>query len=1087
MGISRFFIDRPIFAIVVSLFMTIIGAIAYVGLAVTQFPEITPPTISVNASYPGASAQTVADTVAAVIEQEVNGVDGMLYMYSQSTSDGSISLTITFEIGTDIDKAQVLVQNRVASAEPRLPDEVRRSGVTVRKNSPDLLLVVHLVSPDSTYDQVYISNYALLNVRDVLSRIEGVGAVNLFGAREYAMRVWLDPERIAGLGLTAEEVLANLRSQNTQVAGGSIGEPPIAGTGAFQLSLQLKGRLKDADEFGEIIVKSGTDGRVVRLKDIGRIELGALNYNTYGYQDRYPATVLVMTQQPGSDALKTADNIKKAMAAMAPNFPKGLEYRIVYNPTEFIEVSISELKKTIMEAVALVVLVVLLFLQTWRATIIPVVAIPVSLIGTCAAMLGLGYSLNTLTLFGLVLAVGIVVDDAIVVVENVERKLAQGRTALQAARETMEEVGTALIAIALVLSAVFIPTAFVSGITGQFYRQFAVTVATATLISAFVSLTLSPALAAILFKGHGSHGHAAGHSDGHEPTESHETSHKRSVLAAVLSRVVAIISRPLRWFFNGFNVVFGWLENAYARLVQYVIRVPKPMLSVYGGLIAIAVLLLMNTPTGFIPAIDRGIIIASVQLPAGASLERTDAILKRVNEITLETPGVAHSSGYAGRSGATFTNATNAAALFVVLDDFQVRAKKGQTIQKLAAELRQRYSVIQEAQALVFIPPPVRGIGSASGYSLRLQDRGGLGSTEFSRVANQLIGQLNQTPGLTNAFTTFQTVTPQIFVDVDRTKAQMLRVPVTNIFEAMRIYMGSAYVNDFNMFGRTYRVTAQADGNFRLDPDNVARIRVRNTDGQMVPLGSLVTFKEVAGPERVPRYNLFPTVEINGAGAPGISSGQALEMVQQVAARVLPDGIGYEWTDLSFQEKRAGRTGYYIFALSVLFVFLALAAQYESWSLPLSILLIVPMCLLSAVFGVWLHGQDINILTQIGFVVLIGLAAKNAILIVEFARQLEYQGKDRFTAAIEACRMRLRPILMTSLAFTLGVVPLYVATGAGAELRIALGTAVFWGMIGVTLFGLVFTPIFYCVIRGWSAGKVVQVAPADDAGVVPAE
>jgi multidrug efflux pump subunit AcrB len=1083
MNISRFFIDRPIFAMVVSLFVTIIGAIAYMGLAVTQFPEITPPTISVNASYPGASAQTVADTVAAVIEQEVNGVDGMLYMYSQSTSDGSISLTITFEIGTDIDKAQVLVQNRVASAEPRLPDEVRRSGVTVRKNSPDLLLVVHLVSPDSTYDQVYISNYALLNVRDVLSRIEGVGAVNLFGAREYSMRIWLDPERIAGLGLTAEEVLASLRSQNTQVAGGSIGEPPISGTGAFQLSLQLKGRLRDAGEFGEIIVKSGTDGRVVRLKDIGRIELGALNYNTYGYQDRFPATVLVMTQQPGSDALKTADNIKKAMANLAPGFPKGLEYRIVYNPTEFIEVSISELKKTIMEAVALVVLVVLLFLQTWRATIIPVVAIPVSLIGTCAVMLGLGYSLNTLTLFGLVLAVGIVVDDAIVVVENVERKLAQGRTALQAARETMDEVGTALIAIALVLSAVFIPTAFVSGITGQFYRQFAVTVATATLISAFVSLTLSPALAAILFKGHG--GHDSGHGAGHEPPE-HAQTKQHAFAAALLARAVHHVSGPLRWFFAGFNVAFAWLENAYANLVRFVIRIPKPMLAVYGGLIAIAVWLLMHTPTGFIPAIDRGIIIVSVQLPAGASLERTDAILKRVNEITLATPGVVHSSGYAGRSGATFTNATNAAALFVVLDDFQVRAKKGQTIQKLAAELRQKFSGIQEAQALVFIPPPVRGIGSASGYSLRLQDRGGLGSTEFSRVANQLIGQLNQTPGLTNAFTTFQTVTPQIFVDVDRTKAQMLRVPVNNIFEAMRIYMGSAYVNDFNMFGRTYRVTAQADGNFRLDADNVARIRVRNTDGQMVPLGSLVTFKEVAGPERVPRYNLFPTVEINGAGAPGVSSGQALEMVQQVAARNLPDGVGYEWTDLSFQEKRAGRTGYYIFALSVLFVFLALAAQYESWSLPLSILLIVPMCLLSAVFGVWLHGQDINILTQIGFVVLIGLAAKNAILIVEFARQLEDQGRDRFTAAIEACRMRLRPILMTSLAFTLGVVPLYIATGAGAELRIALGTAVFWGMIGVTLFGLVFTPIFYCVIRGWSAGKVAAGAE-ETAGAVPAE
>ncbi len=899
---------------------------------------------------------------------------------------------------------------------------------------------MHLVSPDRSYDQVYISNYALLNVRDVLSRIEGVGAVNLFGSREYSMRIWLDPERIAGLGLAADEVVAALRAQNLQVAGGSIGEPPIKATGAFQQSLQLKGRLKEAGEFEEIIVKSSADGRVVRLRDIGRIELGALNYTTYGYQDRDPATVMVMTQQPGSDALKTVNNIKAAMKDVSANFPKGLEYRIRYNPTEFIEVSIRELNKTILEAVVLVVLVVLLFLQTWRATIIPVVAIPVSLIGTCALMLALGYSLNTLTLFGLVLAVGIVVDDAIVVVENVERKLAQGMPPIEAARATMDEVGTALIAIALVLTAVFIPTAFVSGITGQFYRQFAVTIATATLISAFVSLTLSPALAAILFKPHGAAEHAR-------------------------FNVMRIIAAPMHLLFTGFNIAFGALERGYARLVRGLIRISGVMLLIYVGLIGLAVWFVQQTPTGFIPALDRGIIITSLQLPAGASLERTDEVMRRANEIILSTPGIAYTSGFAGRSGATFTNATNAAAMFIVLDDFGVRATKGQTVQKLAGDLRQRLSVIQEAQSLVFVPPPVRGIGAASGYSIRLQDKGGLGSDEFSRVANEFIQALNRTPGLNNAFTTFQTVTPQIFVDVDRTKAQMLRVPIGNIFEALRIYMGSAYVNDFNMFGRTYRVTAQADGNFRLDPDNVARIKVRNSDGQMVPLGSLVTFKQIAGPDRVPRYNLFPTVEINGQGAAGVSSGQALEMVAQVAARVLPDGVGYEWTDLSFQEKRAGRTGYYIFALSVLFVFLALAAQYESWSLPLAIMLIVPMCLLSAVFGVWLHGLDINILTQIGFVVLIGLAAKNAILIVEFAKQLEEQGRDRITAAVEASQMRLRPILMTSLAFTLGVIPLYIAQGAGAELRIALGTAVFWGMIGVTMFGLLFTPVFYVVIR----------------------
>ncbi len=1054
MRLSRFFIDRPIFAAVISLFLTIIGGIAYVALPITQFPEITPPTITISASYPGASAQTVADTVAAVIEQEVNGVDGMLYMYSQSTADGSLAITVTFEIGYDVDKAQVLVQNRVASAEPRLPEEVRRSGVTVRKNSPDLLLVVHMVSPDKTYDQVYISNFALLNVRDVLARIEGVGGVNAFGAREYSMRVWLDPERIAALRLSAEEVLAALRAQNVQVAGGAIGEPPMQSTGAFQRSLQLKGRLKEPHEFDEIVIKSQADGRTVRLKDVARTELGAINYNTYGYQDRYPATVLVVTQAPGSDALKTASAIKGAMVSLAQTFPKGLEYRIVYNPTEFIEVSIRELNKTIIEAVALVVLVVLLFLQTWRATIIPVVAVPISLIGTCAVMLLLGYSINSLTLFGMVLSVGVVVDDAIVVVENIERRMQEGLSSIEASRLSMDEVGTALIAIALVLTAVFIPTAFVGGITGAFYRQFAVTIATATVISAFVSLTLSPALAAILFKPHAAdHGGRLG--------------------------IGGLIMWPVKAFFRAFNWGFDRLARGYGALVRGLARIAPVLLLVYVGLVGLAGWLVMKTPTGFIPATDRGIVIVSLTLPAGASIERTDRVMKEVNEIVLATPGYKHTSGYAGRSGATFTNASNAAAVFCVLDDHAEREKKGLTIHTMTAELRRRLSVIQEANIIVIVPPAVRGIGNASGFSMRLQDRLGIGSEELSRAAQELIRTANATPGIQNTFTTFQTLTPQIFVDVDRVKAQMLRVPLSNIFEALRIYMGSAYVNDFNMFGRTYRVTAQADGNFRLDADNVSRIRVRNADGNMVPLGTLVTFKEVAGPERVPRYNLFPTVEIQGTSAPGISSGQALALMQDVAAQSLPEGVTFEWTDLSFQEKRAGRTGYYIFALSVLFVFLALAAQYESWSLPLAIILIVPMCLLSATFGVWLHGQDINILTQIAFVVLIGLAAKNAILIVEFARQLEEQGRDAVTAAVEACRLRLRPILMTSLAFTLGVLPLYWATGAGAEMRQALGIAVFWGMIGVTLFGLIFTPVFYVVIRRLTSRKTEASAPAN--------
>jgi hydrophobe/amphiphile efflux-1 (HAE1) family protein len=1055
MRLSHFFIARPIFAVVISLFITIIGAISYGGLAVTQFPEIVPPTVTVNATYPGASAQTVADTVAAVIEQEVNGVDGMIYMYSNSTSDGGMSLTVTFDIGTDIDKAQVLVQNRVATAETRLPDEVRRNGVTTRKNNPDQLLAVHLISPDNTYDQVYISNYGLLNVRDVLARIEGVGSVLMFGAREYAMRVWLDPERIAMLGLSAEEVLAALRQQNVQVAGGSIGEPPIAKTGAFQTALQLKGRLREADEFEQIIIKSGADGRVVRLKDIARVELGALSYNTFGYQNRYPATVLFMTQSPGSDALKAAQKIKATMAEVSKSFPKGLEYRIIYNPTEFIEVSIRALYLTILEAVGLVVLVVLLFLQTWRATVIPVVAIPVSLIGTCAVMLAFGFSINMLTLFGLVLSVGIVVDDAIVVVENVERRLKEGMAPGEAARVTMDEVGTALIAIAIVLSSVFIPTAFVGGITGQFYRQFAVTVATATIISAFLSLTLSPALAARLFRAHGK---------------------ERS----------SLVMTPVHLFFQMFNAAFDVLANGYARLVHGLARITAIVLVAYVGCIVAAIGLIQRTPTGFIPTIDRGILICSFQLPAGAAVERTNEVLKKANELIISTPGTAYTNVNVGRSGATFTNASNAGAIFVVLDTFDKRVPKGQTIQKIAQELRQKFAgQIEEAQSFVFIPPPVRGAGSSAGFSMRLQDRAGVGSVELGRIADELIRTANATPGIANVFTTFQTATPQVFVDVDRTKAQMLKVPLSAVFEALRIYMGSAYVNDFNMFGRAYRVTAQAAGAFRLDADNVARIRVRNADGQMVPLGSLVTFREVAGPDRVPRYNLFPTAEINGTSAPGISSGQALEIMREVAARVLPEGIGYEWTDLSFQEAKVGRTGYYIFLLSVLFVFLALAAQYESWSLPLAIMLIVPMCLLSAVLGVWLHAQDINILTQISFVVLIGLAAKNAILIVEFARQLEEQGLDRVAAAAEAGRLRLRPILMTSLAFTLGVLPLYFATGAGAEMRVALGTGVFWGMIGVTLFGLIFTPVFYIVVRKFAGGRKPKAAAPGAGGALP--
>jgi hydrophobe/amphiphile efflux-1 (HAE1) family protein len=1058
MPISRFFIARPIFATVVSLVITIIGAIGYAGLGITQLPEITPPTITVTTNYPGATAQTVADTVAAPIEQEINGVDGMIYMASQSTSDGNLSVTVTFDVGTDIDKAQVLVQNRVSAAERRLPDEVRRNGLTVRKRSPDLLLAIHLVSPDKTYDQVYISNYGLLNVRDKLMRLYGVADVNLFGVREYSMRVWLDPERIAVRGLTAEQVLEALRAQNVQVAGGALGEPPVQQNRAFQVSLQMKGRLKTSDEFEEIIVKSGADGRVVRLKDVARVELGALSYNAQGYADRHPAVIMVVDQLPGSNAVAATQGIKDTMAEVAKGFPKGLEYRITYNPTEFIEVAIHKLYITILEATVLVVLVVLLFLKTWRATLVPVVAIPVSLVGTFAMMQAFGFSLNMLTLFGLVLAVGIVVDDAIVVVENVERKLKDGLSPLQAARVSMDEVGTALIAIALVLLAVFVPTTFIGGITGQFYRQFAVTIATATAISLLLSLTLSPALCAILFR-------------------PHEDAHAKP----------ALLMRPVHGFFRLFDRAFEAIAHGYGTLVRGLARVWGGVLVCYVLLLAFGGWFVAQQPTGFIPNVDRAILIISLQLPPGASLQRTDAVVRQATEIFLAEPGVRYSNAFAGRNGATFTAATNAGLLFLVLDDFEDRHRRGLTIQKIAQSLRGKLARIQEAQAFVFIPPPVRGVGAAAGFSMRLQDTLGMPASDFARITQEFVAEANRTPGIANAFTTFAAATPQVFVDVDRDKAQMLKVPVTTIFEAMRVFMGSAYVNDFNMFGRTYRVTAQADGNYRLDQESVSKIRVRNADGDMVPLGSLVTFQEIAGPERVPRYNLFPSAEVNGTARPGVSSGQALEIMRNLALEKLPQGVTFEWTDLSYQEAKVGRTGYYIFVLSVIFVFLALAAQYESWSLPLAILLIVPMCLLSAVFGVWLHGREINILTQIGFVVLIALAAKNAILIVEFARQLEEQGKDTISAAVEACRLRLRPIIMTSLAFTLGVVPLYLAVGAGAEMRIALGTAVFWGMIGVTLFGLIFTPVFYVVIRRLVGTRQSTVSSPRQAAPQPAE
>jgi len=1036
MNLSHFFIDRPIFATVLSIFITLIGGVAYFTLPVAQFPEIAPPTIVVSTSYPGASAEVVSDTVATPIEQEVNGVENMLYMVSQATADGNLSLTITFSLGTNLDTAQVLVQNRVAIATPKLPQDVQRIGVTVRKNSPDMLMVIHLSSPDDSRDQLYISNYATLQVKDVLARLDGVGDVRVFGARDYSMRIWLDPDKIAARNLTAGEVVAALQSQNVQVASGVLNQPPMPHPGAFQLNVETLGRLADPRQFANIIVRTDPDGRVTRVRDIGRVELGAQDYGANGYLDERPAVPLLVFQRPGSNALDTADHILTTMQDLARSFPPGLRYDIVYNPTEFIAESVREVIKTIYEAVILVVIVVILFLQTWRASIIPIVAIPVSLIGTFAVLSAFGFSLNNLSLFGLVLAIGIVVDDAIVVVENVERNLRLGLSPAEAAHRTMDEVGGALIAIALVLSAVFIPSAFIPGISGQFFRQFAVTIASATIISCFVSLTLSPALCALLFKPHQEH-------------------------AAKVSPLV----RPVRAFFRGFNTAFDWLSSGYGALTMRLIRIAVLMLIVYGGLIALAAWQFGRAPTGFIPQQDQGYLITVLQLPPGSSLARTDTVVRRAAKIILETEGVAHVVPFAGFDGATFTNAPNAGAIFVPMAPFSERAAKGLSAPRMLASLRERLAVIQDAFIIVIPPPPVRGIGNSGGFKMMIQDKRGRGLPALEAATQEIVTAANQTPGLAGVFSLFNTRTPKIYADIDRVRAEMLNVSTDRVFETLQVYLGSAYVNDFNYLGRTYRVTAQADGPFRGTVRDIANLKTRNARGAMVPIGSVTQFRDITGPYRVPRYNLYPAAEVQGNTLPGFSTGYAIAAMERIAAERLPEGFGYEWTELAYQERLAGNSGLFVFAASVVFVFLVLAAQYERWSLPLAVILIVPMCLLAAVTGLLFRSMDVNILAQVGFVVLIGLAAKNAILIIEFARQAEDEGQDRATAAVGAARTRLRPILMTSFAFIFGVVPLAIATGAGAEMRQSLGTAVFFGMLGVTGFGLVFTPVFYVVVR----------------------
>ncbi|MDB5600521.1 MAG: mexF [Xanthobacteraceae bacterium] len=1055
MRISHFFIDRPIFASVVSIVILILGGVAFTRLPVAQYPEIAPPTINIAGQYPGASSEAVAETVVAPIEQQINGVEGMLYLTSNSNADGRFSIAVTFDIGTNLDIAQVQVQNRVAIAQPRLPLTVQQVGVTVTKSSPDILMLVNLYSPDKSRDELFISNYANIQIKDALTRVDGVGSITVFGSRDYAMQVWLDPNRLQSLNLTATDVTVALQAQNIQVASGVLNQPPVPNQLAFQVAVRTLGRLSQPEEFGSIVVKK-TDSAVVRVKDVARVELIAQDYSSNSYLDRDPSVALAVFQRPGSNALTTGQGIKNAVATMAKEFPPGLEYGILYNPTEFIQQSVNAVIETIFEAVLLVVLVIILFLQTWRAAFIPLLAIPISLIGTFFAMTLFGFSLNNLSLFGLVLAIGIVVDDAIVVVENVERNIATGMSPREAARRTMDEVGGALVSIALVLCAVFVPTTFITGISGQFYRQFALTITSATIISLIVSLTLSPAMCALLLK-------------------PHDPSHRDTWW-----------EKPIRGFFKAFNWGFDRIARGYGWLAGKVVRFVVLMLVLYVGILALGMNEFRKTPQGFIPQIDRGILIVAAQLPSGASLARTDAVMRRAADLVLSTPGVAHAINIVGFSGASFSNAPNAGAMFVVMEPFEKRAgDPTKTAAAVQGQLFGKLAAIQEAFMVVVLPPPVSGIGNAGGFRMMVEDRSGAGPQALQGAVMAMMGKAATTPGLQQVFSLFETSTPQLFLDIDRTKAQLLGVNIADVFNALQVYIGSSYVNDFNLLGRTFRVQAQADAQYRLEPKDVLSLRVRNSNGDTVPLGSFTTVRDISGPYRVPRYNLYPAAELDGNSAPGFSQGQAIEIMQKMAAETLPAGFGYEWTTLAFQQLRAGNTAIFAFGLGVIFVFLVLAAQYESLTLPLAVILIVPMCLVAAIIGVILRGQDNNILTQVGFIVLIALASKNAILIVEFAKQLEDQGRSRLDAAVEAARLRLRPIIMTSLAFVLGVAPLAWATGAGAELRSALGTAVFSGMLGVTAFGLIFTPVFYVVAR-WIAAHTTRHKPATEA-VHPAE
>jgi multidrug efflux pump len=1038
MNLSKFFIDRPIFAGVLSVLIFVAGLLALRVMPISEYPEVVPPQVLVRAVYPGASPKVIAETVATPMEEAINGVEDMLYMSSQATTDGVLMITVTFKLGTDPDKAQQLVQNRVSQAEARLPEEVRALGITTAKSSPNFIMVVHLISPNDRYDITYLRNYGVLNVKDRLARIQGVGQVDIFGAGDYSMRVWLDPQKVAERGLSAADVVNEIRSQNVQAAAGIVGASPTLSDVNLQLTVNAQGRLSTEEEFGDIIIKTGTDGQITRLRDIARIELGASDYALRSLLNNKQAVGIGIFQAPGSNALEIADNVRATMEELKRTMPEGgIDYAIVYDTTQFVRASIDAVVETLIEAVILVVLVVILFLQTWRASIIPLLAVPVSIIGTFAVMYMFGFSINALTLFGLVLAIGIVVDDAIVVVENVERNIEEGLSPRAASYKAMTEVSGPIIAIALVLIAVFVPLAFITGLSGQFYKQFALTIAISTVISAINSLTLSPALSALLLRGHD----------------------------APPDRLTRILNALFGWIFRGFNWTFSRGAKGYSRGVGGILGRKAGVMLVYLVMLGATFWLFRAVPSGFVPAQDKQYLIGFAQLPDGATLDRTEEVIRRMTEITLNEPGVESAVAFPGLSIAGFSTSSSAGIVFSTLKPFEERKEPHLSAGAIAMSLNQKYGAIQDAFIAMFPPPPVQGLGVVGGFKLQIEDRTGRGYDALAEVTNAFMAKAMEAPELTGQFTTFQTNTPQLFVDVDRTKARQLGVPVTSVFETLQIYLGSLYVNDFNKFGRTYSVRVQADAAYRARAEDIGQLKVRSTSGEMVPLAALVNVKTSGGPERAARYNGFLTADINAAPAPGFSSGQAQDAAKRIAADVLPAGFDYEWTDLTYQEILAGNSAVWVFPLAILFVFLVLAAQYESLVLPLSIIMIVPMGLLAAMFGVWWGGGDNNVFTQIGLVVLVGLSAKNAILIVEFARELEFAGRTPVQAAIEASRLRLRPILMTSFAFIMGVVPLVISTGAGAEMRHAMGIAVFAGMIGVTMFGIFFTPVFYVLLR----------------------